>query len=886
MGAFFQVAAAALLCIVSAIVPPLNTQLLPKVAQSSNDCRFSSTSYYKWENITENLYIKYQQCKCGSQTSDMWITARYGAIKCVSNYMRRNDGKQCNPNKILWETYDNYCTQCNGKITTATISQKDQSGKFTYFTVDRVCNLLPFISPTPTPRPCVYRTRIFNRTDETVSLFAHKCDCGIRDETIYRRFTYPLQKCAKNCISRMDGNFCNTLRMPSSSYYDRCCTICGGDHWLVDVLRKPSDGRRVTRVCTKKLARTPSPSPKPKALNCRYNIAIEESVYLTTEKIKYECLCDRHFTDQFGYMQIYSLLSDPSTVDCYHKCLFKRQGVKCNPYEFYSYYAEDCCTKCSGTYFRQNLRHQISGEVTSKSVCRPISKVLAIPTPSPSGVAKPCEYKIRFLRLDSDNFSIIAHDCDCGNQRESEIKLYGHSLDTCAKNCISRLNGNSCSLLRMQPHSFYDGCCASCGGELWSRDVFLGASFGTVSNTQVCLVPLTASPTPSASPNALICKYNSTIEESTYLSTKKIRYECQCNRYSGVWSWFSMYADSAITNCYHNCLLKRQGMRCDPSKLNINTAKDCCTKCDGTQFEQKLIYRSNGREERKDICTPRWKARKALSSSQGTCSLETTVSTDFMSLPLIYSTCDCETVSRYRAFGAEKSIALCLRNYVAENDGSLCDTTARRIFDLIDSCTKCGGRSEMRNLTYQFPNFGKFELPVCKDLSPSPNYRPVRDSYNLAFENDPEENLNISRHLIDATLSTELPEGTSLFVTVELYFDDEEDDDTTNGNASAADMTVSRIGQDASETTRQTKQKRKSCKGKNNCGFIASVKPFKPKKGKTQKEALNKAINQLDKKGKNKNVLNQKKKPKPTFNKEKNVWQAKRTFSKNYADVW
>lgn len=589
------------------------------------------------------------------------------------------------------------------------------------------------------------------------------------------------------------------------------------------------------------------------------------------------CTCDSSNTMRDIYAR-------SEVVDCVWKLVSANDGQVCNPdkmtlWETYTQY----CNQCNGKMSTATASSKdSSGKLSYYTVDRVCTHVGYIsPTPTP----KLCQYETYSNKWSDETVSTIVHQCDCGSNHKRIYTRYSYSLETCAKKCISKMDGSSCTMLKMPFHSYYDHCCTSCGGEHWDIDVSLPSS-DRPEVARVCVVPLAATPSPSTTPRALKCKYNTMIEKSNYLSTKEIQQRCHCDRYVDTRSSSWMETDPEIFTCYHNCLLRREGLTCNPFQFSRNYAEDCCSKCDGTEVERKLINRYSGGEFKRDVCVPISKIMAIPSPSPLACWLETTASTDYFSLPIVYSTCECNRESDYRGMVTEKSIAKCVRDCVASKDGTSCDMEYSTWYNLQDCCSKCDGIEERRNVAYVAPNTGRYETTVCTDLSPDLNYDPVRDSYNIAFDNDPMENLEISRHVVSAALASELSGGFNSTVTAEFYID-EDDEETIHEEVSEESKIVSRIQhasnvpehvlrkssyhlgstipkptQNIRTVSRSGKQKRRACKANKSCTMKLSVKAQSKQSGKqtgkSEKDAVNKAATHWKQKGINEKVFDRK----------------------------
>lgn len=292
MLVFFVAVITALLLTSSASAVPSKEQLLPKIAQSPDICHLNSRKY-KTSWIQEDLYEIIQSCSCDTRTEWKRTYARPEIEDCLSKCIFANDGQTCDPDNMpLWETYGNCCNECSGKMSTATISSRDNSVKITFSTIDKVCTHTAFISPTPIPRTCTYSTNSYKSTYQSVSTVYHKCSCGNEYKSVYTYYDYTLETCAKNCIAETDGNECNKNKMPFHSYYDSCCTSCGGELWSKDISTQSTDSSYTSRVCIVPLAVSPTPSATPRALICKHRIYVEESLYLSAERVNFQCQCD------------------------------------------------------------------------------------------------------------------------------------------------------------------------------------------------------------------------------------------------------------------------------------------------------------------------------------------------------------------------------------------------------------------------------------------------------------------------------------------------------------------------------------------------------------------------------------------------------------------
>lgn len=367
-----------------------------------------------------------------------------------------------------------------------------------------------------------------------------------------------------------------------------------------------------------------------------------------------------------------------------------------------------------------------------------------------------------------------------------------------------------------------------------------------------------------------------------------------------------MYSDPDIFNCYYNCLLERQDLQCNPFEFNDNFTEDCCSKCDGTDFPQELTYRSSGGESTVNICTPISKVMEVQSSDPVICALETTVSTDYFSLPVVYSSCACGRKSSYSSLISEKSIARCIQDCLSVKDGSPCDRVYYRGYDLEDCCSKCDGRRELRKVPYFTPNSGWYETKVCIDLSPDPNAIPVRDSYSLEFENEPKENLDISRHVIDAALTSELKAGYNSTVETEFFFDESEEgnqDEEVNsdGTLIEQDRIALRIQEEKlalhrneifvpkpekyiEKASQRATQQRKTCKPNTNCGILITFKKVRTQNGRSEKEVVHNSESHWKKKGVEQDVFDEKKKYEPKYDKKSQLWKLKAKFNQKYLD--
>lgn len=327
----------------------------------------------------------------------------------MTDLISADDGQVCNPgNMPLWETFADYCAQCNGIMTTATVSFVKKSGKLRFYTIDRVCTNAARISPTPKPIQCKYRTYNFSYSDEIVTDIDHECSCGNDFESVYTTYSYSLEPCARKCISQMDGKTCSMLNMPSYSFYDNCCTSCGGEHWTMNVLNSSIEDTLFLQVCVEPLAATPTPTPTPRPLICNYNITSGKSAFKTTDYAEYECQCNQVLVDTWTSSWQFV---DYEISTCYQNCHFKRQGLNCNPFEFSDNYADDCCSECDGTVHYQNVTSRSSGQKYLEYVCTPISKV---PLPSPVRNVKECKYRTRSRNFTGETVTTITHKCKCG----------------------------------------------------------------------------------------------------------------------------------------------------------------------------------------------------------------------------------------------------------------------------------------------------------------------------------------------------------------------------------------------------------------------------------------------------------------------------------------
>lgn len=535
MVSLFLVVIAALLIIVSTLATPFNVLLLANVTRPSEDCTLSTrSSKPNWFDIpfNEEIYIISQSCincdKFIAAPGRGEIYSRPEIVDCLSGCISRNNGHACQETvkMPLWRYYDDCCEECGGKMTTATLTLNESSGEIGYYKLDRVCTHKSYLSPTPVPRvPCMYRTNTLNFSDETVSAVDHDCTCGFENRKKVRtRYSFSLTKCAKKCISQMDGYSCSMLRMPLSSYYDRCCTSCGGENWYVRISHMFAQWYQ--RACIVPLAVTLNPLPTPRPPNCQESISIGESSYLSTMHVRYRCTCNRDL-DTSGWL----LYFDSEILNCYRSCLLERQGLNCYPNRFYYYFPKDCCSKCDGIDLFKKMIYRSSGAEAAynKSVCTSISKAFASPLPSSR---YSCKYSTRSWNMTNQAVAVIGQSCRCDSYKiddETTFTYYTYSLEKCAINCIRKMDGNSCSARKMPLSAYSNSCCTLCGGVQWRVNVYTESNDYSA-YAPVCIVPLASSPTPSPTPRALTCKYNTTIEVTSYLSTKQVHLRCQCNR--------------------------------------------------------------------------------------------------------------------------------------------------------------------------------------------------------------------------------------------------------------------------------------------------------------------------------------------------------------------
>lgn len=80
-------------------------------------------------------------------------------------------------------------------------------------------------------------------------------------------------------------------------------------------------------------------------------------------------------------------------------------------------------------------------------------------------------------------------------------------------------------------------------------------------------------------------------------------------------------------------------------------------------------------------------------------------------------------------------------------------------------------------------------------------------------------------------------------------------------------------------------QGKMNCKAGTNCGIIITIQNVKPRKGQSQKDVKQVVTNgekQWRKKGKEQEVLNKKKKYKPTYNNDRKEWKIRAKLNDKY----
>lgn len=649
--------------------------------------------------------------------------------------------------------------------------------------------------------------------------------------------------------------------------------------------------------------------------NCKLVTESERSKWIIEKIYKLDkiCKCD-------SISKKRAIYSRPEILLCFEKCVSSTDGQPCNQdklplWETYN----ACCENCNGIMTVATISYD---SVPDGIVFEPLPNVCShvdyiSPTPKP----QQCEYITNSYSSSSPSISTINHECSCGNNFKISTTNYSESMVQCAKECISKKDGEICSMLKMPLNIFYDECCKSCGAEQWSMNTGQGSDSALYS--RVCILPLLTTPaptslgplavTPTPTPTPfLTCNYKVKVKRSKFNSTKKMVYRCNCNRKitTKPSTAYTLYSDLQNFKCYRNCLRKTKSQKCNPNEFYPNFAEDCCSICDGTSFKQSLKS-SNGKEYVLDVCTPISKALVLASPSPTplSCNLQTSVSTDYLSLPIIYNTCECERESKYTSIIVEDSIAVCVRDCVAEKNGNTCDIAYTTKFFLEDCCSKCNGAIQLKPVTYVSPNTGPYDKAyACSNLSPAltSDSTQIRDSYELPgvlkSEKDLEEFLTISSRLMSAALNTEIEAGDyKSTVTAELFFDQDNESSGEEKSAGAEKMLPIRIGKDIDEvysrvfdsrrnltkyissaSRQQNNQATKKCTAGSKCGVKVSFQNIKPRPSQTQQNGkgyVTNGYNHWKKKGKKQNVMDQQSKYKLKYNAKTKRWELKTKFN-------
>lgn len=320
MCASFLVLSAVVFTAFSAIPPSFSSKLSTEVSQSPDNFK-AITEVYKDQLVIEDIFTLYKKCDCGLNSYRLVYSTRLENAACLKECMASvnpRDGQVCDSGKLpLWETFGNCYEQCNGKMSTPTVSYiGPYSEELAFSTYDRVFTPIHYISPTPKPQ-CEHNRVSYNTTTEIATTINRECLCGNNYKIISTKYTYYLVQCAEKCISANDGKDCNMLKMPLNSFYDGCCTSCGGELWTMNTAQD-SVSVLDSRVCISPLLTTPTPTPLRSLaatrtptptpfLRCNYSTNIKRSEYNSTNKIIYRCRCGRNIaTKPYTSYTIYS----------------------------------------------------------------------------------------------------------------------------------------------------------------------------------------------------------------------------------------------------------------------------------------------------------------------------------------------------------------------------------------------------------------------------------------------------------------------------------------------------------------------------------------------------------------------------------------------------